>query len=280
MTEPRLLAVANQKGGSAKTTTAVNLAATLAEAGRRVLLVDLDPQCHSSKWLKVLLARENRGLLGVLASADIPLTAILMETAVPNLAIVPGTPWLNAAGMELGPADPTFARLRDKLAALPAGAFDYVLFDCRPVIDYLTLSALVAASEVVIPVETYVLATDGLEELCRTIGEAVELLNPDLTISGIVACRADRTKLTQYIVERLRARWGSLIFATIIRANIRLAEAPSHGVPITLYDPKCSGAEDYRGLAREIIAQETGGKRSSFVQMVQTPSKVAIASID
>jgi chromosome partitioning protein len=248
----RRIAVVNHKGGSGKTTTAVNLAAAVAEVGRSALLIDLDPQASASAWLGTRDA--DRRLLDVL-HGDAELVEALCDTAVPGVALAPASPWLihAEAPRVLGGGTPP---LRRALDGLPR-RYDYVVIDCPPAVGPLTAAALTAADEVLVPVETHVLALDGLAQLLQSIERVRERLNPSLRLAGIVACRVDaRTRHSLEIVAELRRRFGDLVHSTVIRENVRLAECPSFAVPITQYDPRSSGAADYRGLARELIERE------------------------
>ncbi len=250
----RVLAVVNQKGGSGKTTTAVNLAAGLAERDRRVLVVDLDPQASASSWLGA--GDCGRGLWNMFTGAA-PLAELIRATGTDGVAVAPASQWLVGADKMLATAADAETRLRRQLEALPAGAWDYVLLDCPPTLGILTVNALTAAREVLITVEAHVLPLAGLVQLLKTVEVVRERLNPDLRVSGILACRVDaRTRHAREVVEQLRKRFGDLVHQVMIRENIRLAECPSFGQPITRYANRSAGAEDYRRLAGEIIAQE------------------------
>lgn len=251
----RTIAIVNQKGGSGKTTTAVNLAAALSLHGRRVLIVDLDAQASATAWCGISEGGED--LLEVL-TANGNLADVIINTSITDVSIVPSSVWLvgveKALAGEVG-AEQIFRR---SLLTLPSSRWDYALLDCPPTLGLLTVSALVAASEVIIPVEAHVMALGGLAQLLQTVETVHERLNGELRIAGIVACRVDvRTRHAREIVDELRERFGALVYQTIIRENIRLAEAPSFALPITEYAPHCAGAEDYLALAAEVIAQET-----------------------
>ena len=249
----RLIAVTNQKGGSGKTTSAVNLAAALAEGGRRVLVMDLDPQASASTWLGV--KDGGRELLDLLTGGG-KLSDLVRQTNAPGVDLIPSSSWL--VGIEKALAGEVAAEtiLRGHLTGLPA-QWKYILLDCPPALGILTVNALAAAREVLVTVEAHVMALHGLARLIQTVGVIRERLNHELEITGILPCRVDvRTRHAQDIVEELRTRFGKLVFKTGIRENIRLAECPSFGQPITQYAPDSHGAEDYRALAREIIAQE------------------------
>lgn len=250
----RSIAVVNQKGGSGKTTTTVNLAAALAHENRRVLLLDLDPQASASEWFRVTAS--GRGLLGVFLDEE-DLESLIQETGVPGVSMIPSSPWMMAADKLLVDEEEVESKLRAYLAPLADGDWDYVLMDCPPNLGILTVNALAAADEVLIPVESHVLSLHGLARLLETIDVVRERLNPELEVAGILACRVDRrTRLARDVEHDLRERFGDLVFGTVIRQNVRLAECPSFGVPILQYAPRSTGAEDYRSLAASVIEQE------------------------
>jgi chromosome partitioning protein len=247
------LALANQKGGSAKTTTAVNLAAALGERGLRVLLLDLDPQASASQWYG--LASTERGLFEVLLGQG-SLTALARPTVVPGVDLVPASPWLVGVDKALAGEIGAETLLRRQVEALPADRWDYLLIDCPPSLGLLTVSALAAVQAVLVPVEAHVMALQGLAQLLQTVEVVQARLQPTLTIAGILACRVHaRTRHAQEVVEELRRRFGALVYQVVIRDNVRLAECPSFGCPITHYAPRSPGAEDYRALAAEVMAR-------------------------
>ncbi len=249
----RLIAIINQKGGSGKTTTTVNLAAALAEQGRRVLVLDLDPQASASSWLGV--KDGGRGLLDVLTNRS-PLAELVQPTSADGVDIIPSSSWLIGAEKALAGEVGAEAILRQRLGALK-GLWQYILIDCPPALGFLTVNALTAARELLVPVESHVMALGGLARILETLEQVKERLNSEITMAGIVACRVDlRTRHAQEVVEQLRGRFGPLVYNTLIRENVRLAECPSFGQPITRYDSACNGAEDYRRLATEVIRQE------------------------
>lgn len=253
----RLIAIINQKGGSGKTTTTVNLAATLAEQGRPVLVLDLDPQASASSWLGV--KDGGRGLLEVLTNR-LPLADLVQSTSADGVDIIPSSSWLIGAEKALAGEVGAEAILRQRLGAL-TGLWQYILIDCPPALGLLTVNALAAARELLVPVESHVMGLGGLARILETLELVKERLNPELTVAGIVACRVDlRTRHAQEVVEQLRGRFGPLVYNTLIRENVRLAECPSFGQPITRYDSVCNGAEDYRRLATEVIRQEHAAK--------------------
>lgn len=248
----RFIAVCNQKGGSGKTTTTVNLAAALGELGRRVLVVDLDPQASASAWLGV--PNGGRALLDVLAEGA-PLEGAVRATDAPNVWLVPSSDRLGAAERALASEVGAEGVLREAFAGLEPGRFDVVLVDCPPALGLLAVAALVACPELVVPVESRVMALQGLASLVQTVGK-IRRVNPALGVTGLLACRVDaRTNLSRDVVAALRARFGPLVFRAVIRESVRLAEAPSYGQPITTYAPASSGAEDYRAAAVELLTR-------------------------
>lgn len=249
----RTIAVVNQKGGSGKTTTTVNLAATLAELRRTILIVDLDPQASATNWYGIKDA--GRALFDVFTAGN-SLSAAILSTAIPNVSIVPSSPWMvgieRALAAEIGAEN----ILRRNLAALPK-KYDYLFLDCPPSLGALTVNALNAADEILVPVSAEYLAVEGLAQLRHTVQTVQGRLNPTLKYAGILGCRVDqRTRHALEVVDLLRKNFKDLTYRTVIRENVRLSECPAFGQPITLYDSKSAGAADYRALAKEVIAQE------------------------
>jgi chromosome partitioning protein len=250
----RTLAIANQKGGSGKTTTSVNLAAALGEQGRRVLMVDLDPQHSATAWFGIRNA--GKGMLGIFLDGG-NLQEFVQETGAPGVHVAPSSAWLVGVEKILAGEVGAETLLRRQLAKLPVEHWDYVLIDCPPTLGILTINALAAVHELLVPVEAHVMALAGLAQLLHTVEVVQERLNPELKVSGVLACRVDsRTRHAREVVDMLRERSGDLVYQTIIRENIRLAECPSFSQPITQYDSKSAGAADYRALAQEVIQQE------------------------
>jgi len=246
----RTIAIMNQKGGSGKTTTAVNLAAALGEKGRRVLLLDLDPQASASAWLGV--EDGGRGLFEVFASGG-KLAELARESTARGVELVPSSSWL--VGLEKALASEVGAEtlLRKALARLPE-RWDFVLVDCPPSLGLLAVNALAAVEEVLVPVESRTMALRGLADLLRTVEVVRDRLNPELVVSALLACRVDyRTRLSADVVDRLREKFGGLVLRAVVRENVRLAEAPSFQKSIFDYDPSSAGAEDYRAAAGEFL---------------------------
>ncbi len=250
----RKLAIVNQKGGSGKTTTAVNLAATLAEANKKVLLIDLDPQASASLWYG--FKEKGKGLYHVLAE-DGRIEDAIEKTQMEHLSMIPSSPLLSGVERALANEVAAESILKNKIAGLADKPWDYVLIDCPPTLGILSLNALTLADEVLVPVEAHVMALHGLVQLLKTINLVKQRLNPLLEIAGILACRVDyRTKHSQEVLTQLRTRFEGKVCTSVIRENIRLAEAPLHIKPIILYDSGCNGSLDYRSLALEIMGHK------------------------
>jgi chromosome partitioning protein len=252
----RVIAIVNQKGGTGKTTTAVNLGAALAEKNRGVLLIDLDPQFSTTMWYAI--SNPGRGVFDLFSHPDkTQLSDLIQKTGTDGVSIVPSSAWLVGAEKALSTEPGAETILREKIEAIDPGRFAYVLIDCSPTLGILTVNALTAAREVCVPVECHVMGLQGLAQLLQTVEVVRKRLNPRINITGILACRVDmRTNHSQEVVEKLRSRFPELTYRTVIRENIRLAECPSMGEPITTFAPTSAGAEDYRSLADEIISQE------------------------
>src|SRR5579884_193607 len=251
-----VISIANQKGGVGKTTTAINLAAALAASEFRVLLVDSDPQGNSTTGVGIEKLPEQTTLYQVLLG-EFPASAAIVETAFDGLSLLPADQNLVATNLDLVDADHRERRLAQALAPL-RGDYHYILIDCPPALDLLTLNALVAADSVLVPIQCEFFALEGISQLMDTIDKVREAFSRDLNIEGILLTMYDdRTNLTRTVAEDLRDFFGSEVLSTVIPRSIRLAEAPSHGKPILMYDPRSRGAESYIKLAKEIIGNAT-----------------------
>lgn len=252
----RIITVANQKGGVGKTTTAINLATALAAIGERVLVVDIDPQGNASTGLGIHRADRKLSSYDVLLG-DATVAEAAVATAVPDLSLIPSTLDLLGVEMEIASRPDRALRLRQALRAANTGTFTYILIDCPPSLNLLTLNALAAADSVLVPLQCEFFALEGLSQLLETIGEVREALNPELTIQGIVLTMYDgRNNLANQVVDDVRAHMGATVYDTIIPRNVRISEAPSHGKPALLYDLKCTGSQAYLQLASEVIRRE------------------------
>jgi chromosome partitioning protein len=246
-------AIANQKGGVGKTTTAVNVAACVADAGYPTLLVDLDPQCNATVGLQVEKDREPN-VYDVLSGA-LPLDEAAVETSIPGLSLVPSSPDLAGANVELPRLPGSEMRLRDALGDV-RDRFLFTILDCPPSLGPLTVNALVAADRVIVPVQTEYFALEGLAGLLDTLSLIQRELNPRLTVAGMVLTMHDgRTRLAQDVEREVREHFPDLVFESVIPRNVRVGEAPSYGVPVTRHDPRCSGSVAYLKLAKEVAAR-------------------------
>jgi chromosome partitioning protein len=249
------VAVANQKGGVGKTTTAINLATALAAIGWKVLLIDLDPQGNASTGLGVGHSSRERSSYDVLIGRATVQEATI-ATRVPRLDLLPATMDLSGAEIELVSLDDRARRLERALDAVSVGRWDICLIDCPPSLGLLTVNAMVAARQLLVPLQSEFFALEGLSQLLQTVERIRLAFNPELQILGIALTMFDRrNKLSQQVAEDVRACLGRTVFDTVVPRNVRLSEAPSHGLPALIYDLRCPGSEAYVSLARELIAR-------------------------
>jgi chromosome partitioning protein len=265
--QPRVLAIANQKGGVGKTTTAINLGTALAAIGETVLIVDLDPHGNASTGLGIERKLRRTSTYDVLTGAA-AMRAAVLATAVPRLNIAPSTMDLSGLELEIGHQRDRAFRLRDTLKVLNAEAaaqpFTYVLVDCPPSLNLLTVNAMAAAHAILVPLQCEFFALEGLSQLLKTVDQVKSTLNPQLSIHGIVLTMFDaRNNLSNQVVADVRQFMGRKVYDTVIPRNVRVSEAPSYGKPVLVYDLKCVGSEAYLRLATEIIQRERELKEAS-----------------
>jgi chromosome partitioning protein len=255
-TKPRVIAIANQKGGVGKTTTAINLGTALAAVNETVLILDLDPQGNASTGLGIDRKARRVSTYDVLTE-DASLADAILETAVPRLSIAPST--MDLSGLELeiaGSRDRAF-RLRHAIESVGEAGYTYVLVDCPPSLNLLTVNAMAAADAILVPLQCEFFALEGLSQLLKTVEQVRSTLNPGLSLQGVVLTMYDaRNNLSAQVVADVRAFLKEKVYDTIIPRNVRVSEAPSYGKPVLLYDLKCTGSQAYLRLASEIIQRE------------------------
>jgi chromosome partitioning protein len=257
---PRVIAIANQKGGVGKTTTAINLGTALAAIGEHVLIVDLDPQGNASTGLGVERKARRTSTYDVL-SGNAHMREAIVQTSVPQLFLAPSTMDLSGLELEIGQSKDRAFRLRTALNNIntgsPAFHFTYVLVDCPPSLNLITVNAMAAADSILVPLQCEFFALEGLSQLLKTIEQVKTTVNPNLTIHGIVLTMYDsRNNLANQVVADVRQFMGPKVYDTVIPRNVRISEAPSYGKPVLVYDLKCVGSEAYLRLATEIIQRE------------------------
>lgn len=251
----KVIAIANQKGGVGKTTTSVNLSACLADLGKKVLLVDLDPQGNSTSGFGFDKTKIKQSVYDVLVN-DVPIEGVILQTKIENLMLLPATIQLAGAEIELVSIMSRETKLKRVLDKVKY-SYDYVIIDCPPSLGLLTINSLTAANSVLVPIQCEFYALEGLSQLMNTITLVQKNLNPALSLEGVVLTMFDaRTNLSIQVVDEVKNHFRHKVYQTIIPRNVRLSEAPSHGQPITRYDPKSKGAEVYTDLAKEVIDDE------------------------
>jgi chromosome partitioning protein len=273
----KVIAVVNQKGGVGKTTTAINLSAAIALEGLSCLLIDCDPQANSSSGLG-FPRDENRSSTYDVLMGEASIADATLKTEMDSLKLLPASHHLIGATVELIQVERREYRLRDALAGVRE-QYDFIFLDCPPALDLLTLNALVAADRLLVPMQAEYFALEGISELLTTLGRVQATFNPDLDIEGVVLTMYDeRTNLAQQVTENLKNFFGAKLLKTVIPRNVRLAEAPSHGKPALLYDPRSRGSESYQELAEEILARNNiaspRSKARKLVPAAKRESKV------
>jgi chromosome partitioning protein len=249
---PKVIAIANQKGGVGKTTTAVNLSACLAAKNRNVLLVDIDPQGNATSGLGVEKRNVAKSIYDVLINEE-DISSVILDTPIEKLKLCPSNIQLVGAEIELVPMISREMRMKQALEGIKAN-YDYVIFDCPPSLGLLTINSLTAADSILVPIQCEYYALEGLSQLINTIKLVQKHLNPSLQVEGVVLTMFDiRTNLSLQVVEDVKKYFKNKVYRSVIPRNVRLSEAPSHGLPIILYDPKSKGAECYMELAGEVI---------------------------
>ena len=256
---PRIIAVVNQKGGVGKTTTTINLAAALTLKGKKVLLIDMDPQGNAATGLGVPRASRETTIYDVLVDG-VAMSEATMETSVPGLKLIPSHVDLAGAELEIGDRAGRTTILRDAINEV-SSHYDYVLIDCPPSLNLLTVNALSASRSVLVPLQCEFFALEGLSQLLQTIEMAKARINPDLVIDGVMLTMYDpRNRLSAQVAADVRKHLGRAVFQTIIPRNVRIAEAPSFGKPVLMYDPHCTGSKAYKALATEMLSRHSKSK--------------------
>jgi len=265
----KIIGIVNQKGGVGKTTTAINLAASLALEGLRILLADCDPQANATSGIGVQRDDNRHSIYDVLMG-ETPAAQVILPTEIETLWLLPGSKNLTGANVELANADDRATRLRTALAPV-RDQYDLIILDCPPALDLLTLNSLVAADTLIVPMQAEYFALEGISELVSTLERVRANFNPDLTIHGVLLTMYDdRTNLAQQVTDTLREYFRDRLFNTVIPRNVRLAEAPSHGKPVALYDPRSRGAEAYFNLATEFLARNQMSSPRALAKRNQT----------
>ncbi len=255
--KPRILAVANQKGGVGKTTTAINLGTALAAVGETVLIIDIDPQGNASTGLGIEREKNQKSTYHVLVG-EASLSSIIVESEIPGLDCAPSTMDLLGAELELAQFDRKTYRMKDAVEAMQKGSihnrnYSYILYDCPPSLNLLTINALSSADAVLVPLQCEFYALEGLSQLLKTVERVRSSLNPGLSVQGIVLTMYDkRNSLSEQVAEDVRSVLGEKVYETVIPRNVRISEAPSYGKPVLLYDNNCAGSQAYISLASEI----------------------------
>ena len=256
---PRIIAVVNQKGGVGKTTTTINLAAALTLKGKKVLLIDMDPQGNAATGLGIPRASREITIYDVLVDGA-ALSDATLETSVPGLKLIPSHVDLAGAELEIGDRAGRTTILRDAINEV-SSQYDYVLIDCPPSLNLLTVNALSASRSVLVPLQCEFFALEGLSQLLQTIEMAKARINPDLVIDGVMLTMYDpRNRLSAQVAADVRKHLGRAVFQTIIPRNVRIAEAPSFGKPVLMYDPHCTGSKAYKALATEMLSRHSKPK--------------------
>lgn len=248
----KVVAIANQKGGVGKTTTSINLASSVADLGKKVLVIDIDPQGNATSGLGINKADVDHCVYNILVD-EMPAEKVIVDTSVPNVSLIPATIQLAGAEIELAQALSRELRLKQALTAAK-NTFDYIFIDCPPSLGLITLNSLTAAESVLIPIQCEFYALEGLGQLLNTVRIVQKHLNKRLAIEGVLLTMYDgRTNLSSQVLEEVKKYFQTKVYQTIIPRNVRLSEAPSHGKPILIYDPKSRGAECYSKLAEEVV---------------------------